>query len=338
MGKVKVLGWGDIPCFKTLENRVDEFYATGFDGMVVDLTFSNLDVDGWNSADSIASNFWGSRVIPWSGMKPLWYGYNSIPAGAMSHNFLRCNTTPGTDGDWFDSVMTNIHNNFVALAALAKASRCKGIVFDCETYTYNSGAVWNYFYQPNKGSHNFAAYQAKVYEFAYALGLAMWAEFPDINFMVADGYYLESDDTGHIPSEKAYGLYPSFLNGLFDSTRYYPCVRITTMNERTYILKADYWFAAAASSSGGSASAEWAKHSNIALATNVVSAPFDNVNTAGNFFTPSVLQATADISSRRTDKYIWLYTGGYGWVRNPGTDKLSLDYKDCIHNIKALIP
>jgi hypothetical protein len=212
--KLIATGW-DHPDPQALVENWREMEKRPFDGLVITIPGPAED-----RRATLSLAFAGR---PW---KQEWYKpaaeqIKSCQSRRLTDNFILLGANPG-DVDWFDDAgWSAVVEHWRIAAWLAKASGCKGILFDPEPYA-PPHAAFKYAAQADRDKHSFDEYAAKVRQRGREVMAAVVGEYPDI---VLYCYFMNSvvgsaanqANPAKLLAGQGYGLYPAFIDGWLDA-------------------------------------------------------------------------------------------------------------------------
>jgi TAT (twin-arginine translocation) pathway signal sequence len=319
--KLIELGWHTPEALALKANiAAYEAQAPCFDGIVVDLLSDaaiNNNLQGTQYHMSYLGFSAGNLLSAAAYSKSI-AALKATPFQRYSHNLMRIVTQPGLM-DWFDARQATLTlPNAKLQAQLARDCGCKGIFLDTEAY---SGQCWNYAKQREVALHTFEQYQAQARLIGQQYGLALQAGFPGADILLSWGYYLPYSQVSATKTlaQTAYGLLPSFLDGLLDVTN----SPIYDGYEHAYGFKSasDFDKALAELTVGyGSQSSGYGAYykPSFGLWLDCYGA-WNNTTLAGNWFTPAQWQASLELALAKTSKYVWIYDEGRATSTPTGT-------------------
>lgn len=214
-------GW-DVPQPAYIEANIARMEQRPFDGLIfrlreVSSVFAQREYDKDHYAAEVASGA-------------------SIKWGQFTDNFIVMYAA--SEMDWFSSTDWRwVLRNAGLVAAAAKASHCKGVCFDYEPYGMNP---WDYRTQKWASAYPFSEYQkvvrARGAQFMQALqeaypGLVVHTFF-QLCWLAGHGQEPDEVLRNKRLEGDAYGLLPSFINGMLDVVA--PGVTLTDGNEGSY--------------------------------------------------------------------------------------------------------
>jgi hypothetical protein len=335
-------GW-DEPDTAFMRQHVAEMEATPFDGCVFHVKYLKGDgPDAKNTGDFLWET-WGKRSFKESDFRASLDDLKNTQFKRFTQNFLRFNTVPG-DVDWFDDFGPIVNNARLA-ARIAKAGRCRGILFDIEQYEKK---LWAYTQQRDAKTRSWDDYAKQVRQRGREVMAAFQEEYPDAVIFLTFGYSLPYAQTGGDPAKlpKAdYGMLAPFLDGMVDAAN--DTVRIVDGHELSYGYKDTSKFAAAYKTmSTGVLPFVHADHNKY---RRVFSIGFGvwmdddwrkhgwNVeDPSKNFYTPEAFEQTTRTALQTADEFVWIYTEQPKWWSADGKPvKLPQAYADALRKAAA---
>lgn len=252
--------------------------------------------------------------------------------GALTSNFIAVNTETFAI-DWFDPAITTVVSN-LSLAGWFASQAGVGLWFDAEGY---SQEPWQYSTMPGAGSHTFAEYETQVYTLARLIARNWMTYNPRFLFASYKGYYewyqyLENNgDTQSNREANPYGLFKSFLDGIYDEfgttglpkvikagNRGWNCsdlscftfeyARVTGYGNVNYQGPAPYYF-----NDTLFGSALYLTGDN-----NGAHAPFNPATPGDNYMTPDLMKSTLLMQQTFSSvRYQWVYTENITFYEPP---------------------
>lgn len=209
-----------------------------FDGFVFHVDYTDPFLGNQHLCDRAFCTY----PVDWALLETQLTAVRRTKFGRFTDMYIRLNgLLPGTV-DWFDTQgMKNVEHNWGITAKFAKESGCKGIWLDCETT--GGGEVFKFTDQQHYLTKTFAEYKARIRQYGSILMNAIQAHFPDIDLNLTFGYEQanhQADGTDEVLSADRYGLYPTFLDGIYDAAR--GNTTITNMMELAYGWQLDVDF------------------------------------------------------------------------------------------------
>jgi len=227
--KLIQFGW-DIARPGVIAENIEKYQAAPFDGITivsnVSYTFYFKDI----TEDSIAAEEEILKNIKW---------------GKFTDNFFKIYAADNVD--WFDDALWGddsfILRNVRWCARLARAGRCKGLMFDPEfVYWGRPHCPWKYEWQKRKDEKSFAEFEEIVRKRGGQVMDAIEAEFPNpVLFTLFWGSYSEFLRAGdefdpvnreNILKKNYYGLLNAFMVGMLEAAD--PDTVIVDGNEGSY--------------------------------------------------------------------------------------------------------
>lgn len=189
-------------------------HRSPFDGMVIGAYY----MDPYDGNTALYYAAWQNRRVQWESLEKPLRDLQTTKFSRFTDNLVRLNgATPGTVS-WFDSQgMKTVESNWGLVARFAKESGCcKGICLDLET-TGNVPEVFKWVDSDRYTTKTFAQHQEKARKYGALLMNALQKYFPGLEVHTTFGYWEASRDYNEDLSTKRYGLYPAFLDGMYDA-------------------------------------------------------------------------------------------------------------------------
>ncbi len=236
----------------------------------------------------------------------------------LTDRFLRFNVTPGIDW-WDDAQWPPVLGNARAAAGFARASGCRGGMFDVEDYGTN---MFRYARHPRAKEKTFGEFRAKVRERGRDLVRAIDAEFPEITLLLSVAYsvaYITEDEKDR--EDATYGLLPDFLDGILEACD--PRTRLIDGWEQAYPYRKAAEFEEAYRTiveTGPRRSAVPEKYRAHVTAAFGIWMDYDwrkkgwsTSDPWKNYFSPPAFEESVRAALRRSDRYVWIYTEKPRW-------------------------
>jgi len=270
--------------------------------------------------------------------------------------------------DWFSDTDWALAEDQIRFAArLARASSCKGIVWDPEPYKPGKNP-WKYPEQEKVSQYSFEDYSKQVRIRGAQFIKALQEEFPGIiifslrelsdwqNGSPFSGALLPVTDKENTVRELKnawWGLHPAFYAGLLDGMQ--PGTELIDANEEAYYYTSALEFYMIRETLADDARALvppelWSKHAAFFRIGHAISADYLAGNWLGMSPFPYKLtgqglmmtvsdrvkwfEHNAYYALRTSDKYAWLYTEDMNWWKN---DKLPEGFQDALLRAKAKV-
>ncbi len=280
----KLIEWGwDEPTTTYMRENIEQAETLPFDGFVLPMRLR----DGTNATWKM----WAAEKMDYAGLDYMVDDLTKTPFKRLTDRFIRVNVTPGNVRWTDEEAWSGVLHNFGVAAKLAKATGCKGFMFDPEKY--EEGPFSAAFVNANDAATQ-AAYRQLIRQRGRELISAIAQEFPDIVIIFTIAYYSSETDV------KTYTYLRDLLDGMFEATQ--AAVRLVDGWEHGYSYKTskDYLWGYDTMRSSP------ARVSDIpGIATNKMEAGFgvwiDNTysnktwrtdNYSGNFFTPAEFETS----------------------------------------------
>jgi hypothetical protein len=225
----------DMPNTWELETLMPRVDASPFDGVVLRMPQSNRTFNASAFPDSDFDQH----------IQRVKDARQRAPSSKYADSFFLVWITPYGEWDWFnDAHWAGAEKNLRNIARVVKATGVKGIFFDQEPY--NDTRPWGFQHQPNRGTRDFAAYQAQIQkrgaQFMRALqegapGLTLFTTRlfsipPLLDLWKTDPNADRATTDKVLAGEAFYGLWPAFARGMLEAVA--PNVTIVDGNELSY--------------------------------------------------------------------------------------------------------
>lgn len=328
-GKLIEFGW-DEPDTAFMRAHIGEMRQTPFHGCVFHVNYMDpkLAADDAVWAAGGSGNFswsgWGTRAFTDTELARAIADLNATDFGPFEHNFVRFNVTPGKV-DWFDD-FSAIVANCRLVAAVARAGKCKGILFDIEQY---EDPLFNYRKQRDAGTKTWDQYAAQARQRGAEVMSAFQDKFPDVKVFLTFGYCLPWSESagGQRPlADCDYGLLAPFLDGMVQAANGQS--RIVDGHELSYGYRDPGQFATAY---------ETMKTGLLPIVSDpqkygqVFSTGFgiwldykwreqgwSATETHKNYFSPESFAESTRAALKRCDEYVWIYSETPRWWSKDG--------------------
>lgn len=305
----KLILYDNPPGTAFVRAHVTEMEQQPFDGLVLSADYT----DAQGHSQALQATDWGPIAIPWRDLKPALADLQATRFHSFTDNFLLFGMSPGTV-DWYDDFSAVAHNARM-VARLCKRAGLKGIFFDNETYGPH---VFSFHTRKYYGSRSFHEYATQVRKRAAEVMNAFQAEDPGLTVLLAWGYTRHR--TEDLPN-KMYGLKNFFNDGLFAAARGQTRIVDGHENSYTYFVRSQFERA-------------WNHMHHDDLAVCAVPDDYTRHLSAGfgiwvdtysdelgwhthdfskNYRTPDRLRQVVAAALRRSDQYVWLFSGQPRW-------------------------
>ncbi len=208
--KLIEFGW-DEPDTGFLRKNVRTMETTPFDGCV----FHAIAVETGGKTSQFGWQAWGRRSFTIDELQPAIDDLKATRFERFTDNFLRFNTTPA-DLDWFDD-FASILNNARLAARIAHEGKCRGILFDTESY---QGKLFDYHKQRDATTKTWPFYAAQARLRGREVMVAFQQEYPDVTILLTFGpsYPWKQTEGGKTPLPDAEdGLLAPFVSGMAEA-------------------------------------------------------------------------------------------------------------------------
>ena len=334
--KLIEFGW-DEPDPAFMREHLGEMEQSPFDGCVFHVNF--VDRDG--ATGSFTWQAWGERTFTEADLRAALDDLKATPFRRFSRNFLRFNTTPAKL-DWFDDHSAVIRNARLA-AFVARAGKCRGILFDIEQY---EGQLFDYRKQRDRETKSWELYAAQARRRGREVMAAFQDAFPGLTVFLTFGYSLpwhESHQGRVALAECHYGLLAPFLDGMLEAAR--EDARFVDGCELSYGYKDSDPFDQAYATMRQAllpivANPERYRRFfsfgfGLWLDNQWRKVGWDTVDFSKNFFSPETFEFSLRRALEVADEYVWLYTETPRWWSNEGAPvKLPQAYQDAVRRAR----
>lgn len=201
----------------TVKTFINKYEQMPFDGGIFDATFTSGQISGNQAlANWVASTY----AVDWASLATSLSDAQTTTFRRFSENFVLTKTSIVTGYalmDWWSEDVRAFIWNMRMAARFAKAAHFRGVFFDPEPDNIAGLRLWKYTDRPYAASKTFSEYKTRVKQIGQWTMEAMQDEFATMQLTIAFGY--EQAIKQHNPPEEGdnYGLYGSFLDGLFSA-------------------------------------------------------------------------------------------------------------------------
>jgi hypothetical protein len=312
--KLIEFGW-DEPDTAFLRAHITEMEQTPFDGCVFHA--------GAVGSDGKPLDFpwgaWGQRAFSEAELQPAIRDLQATKFRRFTDNYLRVNVTPG-NVDWFDDYSTILNNARLA-AHVARAGRCKGLLFDIEQY---NSPLFDYRKQRDAQTKSWEIYAAQVRARGREVMTAFQRGFPNLVVFLSHGYCLPWNESAAGKKSLAdcrYGLLAPFLDGLFEAARgrarlidgYEPAYgfKDTSRFERAY--RAVHEELLPIVRDPAAYRRRFSLGFGVWMDDNWRKLGWHTDDLTKNFYSPEAFEATVRRGLEVCDEYVWIYTETPRW-------------------------
>ena len=310
--KIIEWGWG-TPTPTYVRDRIQEMERFPFDGLVLDLK-SNSGPD--DTRGRFSWNVWGDRLLDLDDYSESFTALQNTKFSKFTDNFLRFNVVPGRI-DWYDENFKSVIANAQLAAQIAKSDNLRGILLDVEQY---QGKLFRYPSQRQRLHHSFADYQQQVRQRGREFMQAINAVYPDINILLTFGYHI-AYSRGKPLETAAYGLLPSFLDGMLEAAA--PRTLIFDGWEFAYSYKQEKQFRDAydlmheRGLERTQVQQEFIQHYRASFGLWLDNGRvWQQEDFTKNYFTPQQFENSVRLALKYTDRYVWIYSQKARWWDN----------------------
>jgi hypothetical protein len=238
--KIIEFGWDQVYGAKPeyIRDNIRKIEERPFDGIV----FCISDPD---DNEDIGGRVFNTKKWDEEKLKPKLKVLEDIKWDKFTDNFL--SMFAASSMDWFSDKDWDIvtrHAKFMALAA--KTAKCKGLMFDPESY---GKSPWRYHAQAHKDTKSFDEYSQMARKRGKQFMQALISEMPEMKLLMFYQYslfvtYVSSDvdpqKRKHVQSENEYGLLAPFLDGMLEAST--STVQFIDGNEFSYYYRSPLEF------------------------------------------------------------------------------------------------
>ena len=342
-------GWGE-PTAPYVRDNVAAMEEKAFDGLSIMLRYGTTTTDTYLGYGHVF------HTVPLRIDDPVLQGDIAALQETQFRNFtenftdLFINTHLfGDFVDWFDAGWsTYVHN----VGVFAQAVRDAGLVgFILDTEAYGEANIFNYEWQRYKGTKTFDQYRAQVRRRGEELMDAINAHFPEAKIILTFGYgRLAWSQRTFGSADPTYEFLPAFIDGMLS--------RMTSAGTLVDGYENSYSFERAAQYQTGydDVKVRGRTYSSVPTA-------FDRSYKAGfgnwpnylgymnncanktawipdrpecNWFSPAALRATICAALRRSESYVWMWSGTHPYPHWWSNTNVSPAYVDAIRDAKIL--
>lgn len=335
-------------------------YGTSlYDTEVVPLPLDGgiLGVEDNSQVDITFSIYANPSLIPFSifdvMLERLQYRHN-VGWGQQDNNWIAIGQNAGPV-DWADPAAIDITiQNFGLIGRLAFEGKTEGIWFDAEPYA-NCG-IWDYTAMPQAGTYTFEQYKRFTYLAAVQVATLWKGYFPSIKIMFSKSYARYVEEIQIYGSASTYGLYGSFLDGVYDGLGANNGCNIVCPGPR--VVMTDNYFWAYHDEASMQFAVERLKGINDRRARGnsqyfgsltdwgyacwpdlpghdfpTIFPPFDNVNTSLSQVAPNNLQAQLEYYLQSVD-YIWIFNQYYNFFNSASI--INSKYNNALQTVRSI--
>jgi hypothetical protein len=318
-------GW-DSPDTAFLRKHLKEMENSPFEGIMLTVRPSR----GEGTLGGMESLGWMMFRAPKFTPQQYEHAVDDLKAAKsakFTDHFLAVISHPSESGfDWFDDELwgTVLHN-IGALAKVAKAGGCAGLMFDPEEYNY---PLWSYARQPEpqRKAHTYEQTAEKVRERGHSFVQAINAEFADVKIVTLFGPYIFAQNVQWIGAAKTaeanYNLVGPFYDGIceaatkqtilvdgfeqsygFKKEEEFESARKTMLEQPRALSKSPDKFAEHVRCGFGI----WLDNQSLQKGGWFPNEP------AKNHFTSAELQSSVHFALKHSDEYVWVYNERARW-------------------------
>ena len=251
----------------------------------------------------------------------------------FTDHFIAVVSHPDASGlDWFDdAAWATVAHNIGALAKVAKAGGCAGLMFDPEEYDF---PLWTYakMSEQARGGRAYDAYVAQVRQRGREFITAINAEFRDVTILTLYGPYLYAQNVHRVGAAKTpqaeYNFLGPFYDGMLEAAT--PQTTLVDGYEQSYSFKTEEQFTKGRRDMLEQPKALSAVPEKFAERVRCGFGIWLDYNSgqlggwfppdAGkNHFTPAELRNSLHFALKHSDKYVWVYNErSLWWAKRPG--------------------
>ena len=329
-------GW-DEPDTKYLREHISEMEQLPFDGCVFHVTYKKAS----GGQASFTWDSWSTNSVTKTELAPALEDLKATSFKRFTCNFLRFNVTPA-NLDWFDD-HSAILNNARLAAELARAGKCKGVLFDIEQY---NAPLFQYHSQRDAKSKSWEVYARQVRLRGHEVMDAFKQGWPDVTIFLTFGYSLpwsNSQAGKNSLSETHYGLLAPFLDGMMQVANKH---QIIDGAESAYSFSDPSKFAAHYKTLRQELLPIVAEptlyQQNISIAFGIWldydwrKKGWNTNDVSKNYYTPEAFQASVHQALHIADEYVWIYTEQPKWWGKDGKpEALPREYVEALKRART---
>jgi hypothetical protein len=202
----------------TVKTYAAKYEQMPFDGMLVNALFVNA---MHSVAQPVSTWFMSTYTIDWPSLATSLSDAQTTVFNKFSQNLLKLQVVVVSKyaiADWMsESIRAMIWNARMA-ARFARQAGYRGVFIDFEPdNTTATRKIFNYSDRPFASTYTFAQYKAKAKLVAQQMMEAFQDEYPNIRVVISFGYEQCIKENNPPIETDNYGLYASFLDGMFDA-------------------------------------------------------------------------------------------------------------------------
>jgi hypothetical protein len=329
--KLIEFGW-DQPDTAYLRKHIREMQHSPFSGCVFIVNYTKPD----GAVGSFYNEAWGQHAFTEAELRPAIQDLQATSFGRFNHNFLRLNVS---GVDWFDDFSTVVNNARLAARA-AREGRCKGILFDIESY--HKPRLFCYSEQRDAGSKSWDEYAAQARRRGREVMEAFQQGYPDGIILLTFGYSLpweQMQNGNRTLAQVGYGLLAPFLDGMTEAAR--GRIRLVDGNEGAYQYKQPEQFVAGCKMMRSDLRpivADLLRYDKFFTHSHGIWMDFDSAkkgwdcrDTSKNPLPPELFEAMVREALETTDEYVWIYSQQPRWWTESGKrENLPPIYEDAL--------
>jgi hypothetical protein len=333
--KLIEFGW-DEPDTSFLRRHREQFEQSPFDGCV----FHVLAQGSSGASQNFTWLCWGRRRFTAAEFATARADLETMSRTRFHDNFLRFNVTPG-DVDWFDD-FTAITSNAREAAALARAGRCRGILFDTEQY---EAKLFDYPKQRDSANRSWSQYAAQARARGREVMTAFQSAFPGLTVIVTFGPSLvwEQSRGGKQPlADCADGLLVPFFGGMLEAAE--KETQLVDGHELSYGYQDASAFARARDIikiHAGQLDAERPRPAHPVSAAFGLWLDYDRPKLGwdarrpeSNYFSPERFETSLRAALEQSDEFVWIYTEKpRWWSEHKGAIDLPPAYAEIVRRV-----
>ncbi len=334
--KLIEFGW-DEPDTSFLRKHVRTMETTPFDGCVFHANV--VEKDGKSS--NFAWQGWGRRAFTIEELQPAIDDLKATRFDRFTDNFLRFNTTPA-DLDWFDDFSPILQNARLA-SRVAREGKCRGILFDTESY---QAKLFDYHKQRDTKTKSWAEYSDQARLRGREVMTAFQQEFPDVTILLTFGpsYPWKQSEAGKTPlPDSEDGLLAPFISGMAEAWN--GKARLVDAHELSYGYRELDKFDKARTTIRESvlpivdAPESYRKAIKVGfglwLDYDWPRYGWNEADPSKNYFTPEAFEASVRKALETADEYVWIYTEKpRWWLEDEGPPRVPAPFIEAIRKAR----
>jgi hypothetical protein len=305
--KLIAYGW-HLPVTEELRKDTARYENTPFDGTAFNVFLR----ESSGRRKLLSQNVFNGVKLSYDQFQPAINDLRATRFKRLTENFVRVAVIPGTGIDWFDGIVTLIHN-LQMVGRFVKDTGVRGVFLDLEPYQFD---VWNYALQKNKARKSLEEYDWQAFQGGRNTIEAL-QHFIGRPFVLHLPFTYEMTVPRNSPQalNHRYSLLRAFLDGIMHHA-----------NSNVTVISGYCW------SYGARQKNDYVRgyYDNKVLNTAASAYPerykartsagfglwldffwnqygWNTTNHAANYFDPSEFQRSLTYALQRSDRYVWIY-------------------------------